>query len=231
MAEIRKIYRIVLLLTDGTQGNWQYLTEKTYTPETGKYPQYLLRNIPGTMLIDLDSWRFLDIQGDTLGDIYVICPRMRNAERILFLKQKESGGLNFTYMDIESSEKMPFFSWIPLPSPKSLRFSEQVEEKIYIVFNHAEYVCSEFYMGQYGFSPKLLDEKLVTGYDKKSRQYLHPGIFSLSDSDTILCTAGKTDRCKQFFGRSCPLKIDGFLKFLGETQTNKAPRSRNAPDY
>lgn len=241
---IRKIFRIVLLLADGAQRNWEEkdwtclkqgdigsfkadeLKSKTDEFETGKYKKYLFRGQP--LLMEREAWRFVDVQGDTLGDIYVIvCPRKNSDKKWTFVleQHKFSGGIDFTYTDAGNTLR---FFWIPSYIPKffkdSFDFSEPIEEKTYIVFNHVKDICSKVRLMSYECGSEQL-EKLVTPYSKDDPKYSLPTIFSLSDNNDIFCTGGSTQFCKKLFvkNRRPPLRIEGFLKFYNEAHISKAP--------
>ena len=247
---IRKIFRIVLLLADGAQDNWEgkdwtclnqgdigslkanELKSKTDEGETGKYKKYFFRGQP--LLTERETWRFVDVQDDTLGDIYVIvCPhKSSDEERTFVLEQhKFSGGISFTYTEVGNTSR---FFWLPSYIPKLLKdsfsFSEQIEEKTYLVFNHVNYICSAIHSEPYEYTSKQLAE-IETLYHKKAShrkesKYRPPKILSLSNYNDVLCTGGITQCCKDFFVKSNneikTLGItDFFLEFSSETQLVK----------
>jgi len=173
MNEIRNIVRVVLILKKSDrediwkrhffQGDIGNINANDLLLETGTFPKYLLRNNPDTQLMGFDSWRFLSIQGDTLGDIsvYFYPSEIVFKKGALALKQKKfSGGIDFAYISNDgSSDESPLFFWIPLPIPGLLENfiipNVQIEEKTCIVFNHPDDVCSKVCIMGGSYCPKI----------------------------------------------------------------------------
>ena len=168
---------------------------------TGILPRYPKRN---AALFDKDWFRFIDIQGDSIGDVYVSF-NLHDAgkkETLFVVPNENSGGIDFTFEEekiVDGRVPEADLRWFPLPLPDKFPVTG-LREKTYIVIHHLEEVCKNVCAG-----PSRVD----TG-----KYHYGSPVKRLSEQFQLYLTGGEGGWCERHFdGEHRTLGMKEFFEF------------------
>lgn len=172
---------------------------------TGRFPRYPLNE---TDLFPYDSFRFVDREKNTIGDIYVFFNLHNHGfGKTLFIAPNEhSEGIDFAYDKNTLVDGMihskAVLRWTPLPLPEKFVRKKNVRSETCIVFHHPGELCENF---ETPAGHRIMVNEIGNP----------PTLQSLLPSNNLLLTGGTVAWCERYFSTTKEtLGLESFFQFF-----------------